>query len=209
MTDLIPMSDRDRIALLVERVGTMDVTDAASNELAGAVLNDIVGLRKPLETRLTDLRRPHLKAADDISKVIKPVIEQLTEAEEHLRGLVGGYLLARKREAEEEEVAREEALQRAIASDPERAQEALEALMTPVERERTPDGIRLTGRWVSQVTDFKALVQAVAAGEYPLELLQPDQAALNALGRAYKESAKIPGVRVWFESGKVSVRGTR
>ena len=206
MTDLVPTSDGTRVLALVERVGTMDVKDTASNEEAGAVLNDIVGLRKALEGRATEMRRATEKV---IAAEAKPYIVKLTEAEDHLRGLVGGYLLARKREAEAEEARREELLIRSIEENPQDAQEALEQLMVPVDRERAPDGIRLTGRWTFEVTDFPALVRSVAAGDYPMSLLQPSSVELGALARAFKESSKIPGVRVWFESGKVSVRGTR
>ena len=206
MTDLVPVSDGFVIANLVEQVGRMDVTDAASNEEAGAILNDIVGLRKALEERATEMRRATEKM---IATEAKPYIVKLKDAEDHLRGLVGGYLLARKREAEAEEAAREEALERAIATDPEHAQEALESLMVPVVREKAPDGIRLTGRWEYEVTDFPALVRAVAAGDYPMTLLQPSPKELGALARAFQSSSKIPGVRVWKESGNLNVRGTR
>lgn len=207
-TALIPASDRERIASLVEMVGTLDVTDAASNEEAGGYLNDVKGLREALETRVTDLRRPHMAAANAISAEAKPFIDNLKDGEQHLRGLVTRYEVQKQRERQEEESRREELLIRSIEENPQDAQEALEALMVPVVQERAPDGVRLTGRWVADVVDKAALVAAVAAGDFPLALVEVHMPTLNNLARAYKDSARIPGVVVRWEPG-VSVRGTR
>jgi len=75
--EIVPVSDRERIALLIEQVGTMEVTDNASNLTASEVLRDLKGLRERLQKRVTDLRRPLREAADAISEEARPFIEDL------------------------------------------------------------------------------------------------------------------------------------
>lgn len=49
--------------------------------------------------------------------------------------------------------------------------------------------------WSAQVTDFPALVKAVAEGKAPMECLLPNDTVLNSLARAAKSSLDLPGVK--------------
>lgn len=201
MTSLIPTDDLTLIRALVERVGEMDVTDTASNQMASAALRDIKTMREQIEKRVTALRRPHTKAADAISAEAKPYLTELKDGEEHLRGIVTAYMVEQARVARMEEEARELAYERALiegrASD---AQEIADSQLVPVERDWRPAGVSLTSHLKCEVTDLKTLVCAVGLGQLPLDILQVSTSALLTYARANgREDASIPGVRVWSE----------
>lgn len=198
MTNLIPTSDLTLIHALVERVGEIEVVDAASNQMASATLRDIKTMREQIEKRVTDLRRPHMKAADAISQEAKPYLEELKDGEMHLRGIVGAYMVEQARMVREEEEAREVRL--ALAQTSEEVEDALVALATPVERDWRPPGVSLTSQLKCEVTDLRALVQAVAEGIVPLAVLEVKTSALLSHARENgRDEARIPGVRVWSE----------
>lgn len=67
-------------------------------------------------------------------------------------------------------------------------------------------GIAQSRTWKASVTDFKALVEAVAQGKAPLGLLEVNQAALNSLARATKGMETTPGVK-YFEEVSERVSG--
>jgi hypothetical protein len=58
------------------------------------------------------------------------------------------------------------------------------------------DGVSSRTTYAAVVTDLMALVRAVAAGQAPIECLQPDEKFLGAQARAFKKSGFIfPGVQ--------------
>ena len=199
MTDLIPADDLTALRALIERVGEIEVVDAASNQMASATLRDVKGMREAIEKRVTDLRRPHMKAADAISREAKPYLEELKDGEQHLRGVVTAYMVEQARMVREEEEAREARL--ALAETAEEVEQALVALATPVERDWRPAGVSLTSHLKIEVTDFGALVDAVRRESgMPLDLLLPNLPTLLTYARLNgREDASIPGVRVWSE----------
>lgn len=77
------------------------------------------------------------------------------------------------------------------------AEALVEAPMVPVMPSPVPkvEGLSKRTDWSAEVTDFKALVQAVASGSAPLEALSPNMTCLNALARAAKGTMSIPGVK--------------
>lgn len=64
-----------------------------------------------------------------------------------------------------------------------------------------PDGSAL------EITDFSALVRAVAAGQLPPDVLSPNQFALDAAVRAQREGFQVPGVESVCQ--KVAAAGSR
>lgn len=61
------------------------------------------------------------------------------------------------------------------------------------------------GVWKHEVTDFMALVRAVAAGEAPREFLQVSPELGKAVRRANQPVRDVPGVRIW-QDASLSVR---
>lgn len=63
-------------------------------------------------------------------------------------------------------------------------------------------GISYTVRWAAQITDLRALVEAVAAHKVPIETLVPNMIFLNQQARSFKDKLSIPGIQA------VSARST-
>lgn len=62
------------------------------------------------------------------------------------------------------------------------------------------DGISSRQTWKADVIDFSALVRAVAAGQVPIEALQPNAVFLGQQARSMRSALRYPGVRVWSET---------
>lgn len=60
-------------------------------------------------------------------------------------------------------------------------------------------GISFREKWSATVTDFEAMVRAVADGKAPLALLLPNDSMLNRHAAAYKDKSPIPGVAFSME----------
>lgn len=108
-----------------------------------------------------------------------------------------------------EKEAREQQLQRALDAEKEGDISHAEAILdepTVIEEPLAPPPSVMqasaptrfagsTGKttYSAKVTDFRALVKAVAEGKAPLEALQANESFINAQARAYKEGFNIPG----------------
>ncbi len=60
-------------------------------------------------------------------------------------------------------------------------------------------GISTTDNWKCECTDLMALVQAVAAGQASIELLEFNQKEANKRAKALRAEFKVPGIRVYAE----------
>jgi hypothetical protein len=78
-------------------------------------------------------------------------------------------------------------------------------LSEPLVEKPQATGISTSKRWSAEVTDFAALVKAVAEKKAPLACLKADGPALNRLAVTLKETFDIPGVRAISKSG-MSIR---
>jgi len=66
-------------------------------------------------------------------------------------------------------------------------------------------GVSFRETWTAEVTDFRALVKAVAEGRAPLSLVQADESALGQYARSTRGTQKVPGVR-FFPKTTTAVR---
>lgn len=195
-TNLVPVTDQERIALLVQTAGSMEVFDTASNLAASEFLRDVKGLRERLASRVTDLRRPYLTAANAISETAKPYLDDLAAAEQHLKGVAGTWVKEQRDIARDEEQARMNTLERAVAEGRHvDADAALEALMEPVETPWRAPGTSLQTRWKAEVSDLMAYATWAVTRLHEDKWLLPNQALLDAEARAVKSESTIPGVR--------------
>ena len=69
-------------------------------------------------------------------------------------------------------------------------------------------GVSFRETWTAEVTDFRALVKAVAEGRAPLSLVQADESALGQYARSTRGTQKVPGVR-FFPKTTTAVRAAR
>ena len=217
MADLVPTDprfdeQRALVSALVERAGTVTVTDAASNTEAARLLSLVKGHAKELTEHRFSMTRPLDNAKAQIIELFRPVLQDLTDAEQHIKGAMLDFdraerqRIAAERAAAEAERRRleEEAMQ---ALDEGRIEEAAAAaadsmaVVAPAQAPVRARGTSVGELWRGEVTDLEALVKAIAAGAAPLSLVQADQSAINAFAKATKQEGEaLPGVRFWRES---------
>jgi hypothetical protein len=123
-------------------------------------------------------------------------------------------------EAEAKRLAEEQVLELAIeaeqAGDDEQAEAILAEPLPPPEPvfaapvivpRSTPQvaGISSRQTWKAECCDLLALVRAVAAGQAPIDALQPNVVFLGQQARSLRSALRYPGIRVWAEES-VAVR---
>ena len=181
---------------------------ANAGRMLRAGVKDYTEAFKAVKTRIDDVKKPVL--AEE-----KEVIAPLEKEGTRLAGLVQVFQqeVERKRQEEErkareaaEAQAREDALLRAIeaeeAGSAEEAQAILEepiiagpvVLASPAPTKPTGSVTRTT--YSAEVTDFKALVKAVAEGRVPLMALQANEQFLNQQAKSFGAGFSMPGVKL-------------
>jgi len=148
-------------------------------------------------------RDRHLKPAEQAELTVKRLMVSFDNAE---RRRIAEAQAAREaqavKEAEDERLAQAAAAE--AAGDEQKAEAILEEPLhvapVPVPA-ATPAVQGISGRsnWKGEVTDLRQLLAAIAAGAVPLGLVKIDQGALNAHARLVKDTAVVPGVRIWQE----------
>ena len=170
---------------------------------------------------IEDVFRPSREAAHKTWKTITATVASFVTPLDEARKLCTGKGVRWRQKEEEvrraaqravEEQARKDAeearLQAAItleqAGAAKLAQRVLDEPIKPVPVEHAAP-IRSEAReivrqnWQVEVTDFSALVRAVAAGTVDPDVLQPCMTVLRVRAKAMREHLNLPGVRVWDE----------
>ena len=199
------------------------ITDDVSLSIGNQLLLSIKDIRK----QISDTFDPLAKKAHDAHKAIigqkKKVEAPLVEAEGIIKPAISRYMAEaeRKRREEEERIrkemekrAEEEALAAAIeAEDAGDLAEAEAILSAPVfvPHVSAPpppklEGISIRNIIKFEVTDLRALVKAVAAGQVPIEAIKPNDVVIGAQARSLRLSLHWPGVRVWAEDSVAAGR---
>lgn len=200
--------DRDLGYTLVQRATALTIFDAPSLDVAAAFLRDCATAKKSVEAKLapavdaahkahkalTALRSDLCAPFDKARAVVEPKVLEFQRAEaarreEERRAAEA----AAKKAAEEAQLAA--ALDAAEAGHDDAAEAILEEKPLVVAFAPPPapkvDGVTERVTYSAKVVDFAALV---ASGR--LELLLPNQSALDGLARALKGAMNIPGVEV-------------
>lgn len=206
---------------LQERAGALVITDQPSFERAGVFLRSVKEyLKRVGEVFDPIVRKAHgawKEALEQQKKLEAPALE----AERVLKGMMGHYDMEQRRLAQEaqrladaesqrlqDEVTLKAALEAEARGDDQGAARILEAPTPPVPiivpaaivpPLAKADGVSFRSNYSAEITDLKALVQAVAAGQVPLAYVQGNLPALNQAAKAMKEELRIPGVRVVVE----------
>jgi hypothetical protein len=146
----------------------------------------------------------HFGPVDEAMKIIKSKMGTYqVEAEKKARIEQEQLKRLAIEEDEKDRAAQAEAL--IVAGRPEEAllllegeQEAPPVVLQPSGAPRA-EGIQTREVWKGEVTNFEALVKAVAAGTAPLALLEPCQSKINGMVKMLGKELKIPGIRVYSE----------
>ncbi len=192
----------------------------------------IVSNRKSLEAEQADILAPMKLSAERVKKFFAMPLGLLVASESRLRKAITDYSVeqTRLRRIEAEQAAAKlerERRERELKADALRAKaelapagraeylkeladahEEVAAMMVVGYTPAAPkmDGVHTCERWSAEVTDFRALVQAVANGQADIALLQPNMPALNGRAKALRNPSHIPGVK-FITTTSTTVRG--
>lgn len=197
------------------------IAAAPQYQEAGERLKAIMALKK----KIADTFDPHIERAHKAHKELvaekKSHETPLLEAEGHIKRAMLGYQqdqerIRREAEAKVQEEARKEREKleaRAAAAAAKGKTEKAEALqvaaasvVTPIIAPTTPKvaGISTRTTYKATVVDKLALIQAIAAGNVPLNAVDVNMPFLHSQARAWKETLSYPGVKVEQETGLAS-----
>ena len=205
-------SYRQEVSALIASLPQV-VTTVAEYEAAGSRLRDVKQRSSDLDKLRKSMTRPMDDAKARVMELFRPILGELSSAETILKARMIGFQEredARVR-AEQVLIEQERAAVEALAGQAAESGDYEQAMALQDERSALRDaapgyakdesgyrpavGTSTTVRWHAEVVDVAALVLAVAMGEAPLGLLEPNQQALDALARATKAESTLPGVQ--------------
>jgi hypothetical protein len=191
-------------ALCLSDVKTIAIRTPEQLQSAGDVSNKIKTRIKQLDTERKELTKPLDEVKTKIMDKYRPALEQLTQAQRLIDGVIAGYLeeqrkiqQEKQRKADEEarkekERAEAKAKEWAAKGNDKKAEEWLdksETVVAPVIQ--APDtkaaGISTREDWDFEISDASLI---------PREYLIPDEKAIRAFVKATKGKKEIPGVKI-------------
>ena len=193
--------------------GEIVVKDAMTYQMAGETWKSLTALEKKIkaywEDDVTTALKLHRSLVAKRDAMLIPVGEQknslrigmktFEDEQERIRRAEQARL-----EEEARKAAEEAALAQAVALEMNGHKAAAEAVIAaPVVAtavyvpKTTPTGFGNATRrtWGAEVTDLMALVQAVAAGNVPIQAIEANTVFLGQQARALKSALQYPGVR--------------
>lgn len=199
---------------MLAQVRAMVVTTAEEFEQTGLIRKTIKAKLEELEEFIEPIRKAQYEAYQTTLGQKKLVSGPLESADAILVRLRGEWTqhLERERQKEQErllEVEREkererqleEATRLAEAGHADAAAELLEeeVYVSPtvikVEKPASDPDFQQRKLWSAEVVDFRALVNAVAKGDAPIECLKADMPFLNKQAQAFRGGLNIVGVK--------------
>jgi len=191
-------------ALWLSDVKTIAIRTPEQLQSAGNVSNKIKARIKQRDTERKELTKPLDEVKAKIMDKYRPAIEQLTQAQRLIDGMIADYLeeqrkiqQEKQRKADEEarkerERAEAKAKEWAAKGNDKKAEEWLdksETVVAPVIQ--APDtkaaGISTREDWDFEISDASLI---------PREYLIPDEKAIRAFVKATKGKKEIPGVKI-------------
>lgn len=200
------------IASINDKALSLIVIDAETYVIAGELLNSYKEMEKHIKLYFEPLEKTAHAAWKVLCDRENEEFNKLKPASTHLNKQMTDWYVAEEEKRKAEEIRlRQEAIKReeeerlaaAIELEKEGYKEEAKAIINepvyvppPILERIQPKvaglGIRIT--WEAIVIDKMTLVKAVAAGQSPLEAVEPNMTFLNSQARALKGSLKYPGV---------------
>ena len=193
---------------IAESVQVLKVVTAVQYEQAGEKLKEIKGAQKRLDALRKSFTSPLDQAKSAIMDFFRKPEEKLKQAESVLKRAMDGYYqeqerIAREAQARLDEEARKQRekleAQAAKARESGKVEKAniLETKAALVDAPVVvPQQVQMAGQSVRKDWDF----QIVDASLIPREYLMPDEMKIRKMVKAFKEDAKIPGVKVFSKN---------
>ena len=158
------------------------------------------GLTKPLNDAKTDIIaafKPTVKHWKDLENLMKKAMVDYSQEQERKREQAAAEAADKERRARERlEQRAEKAIKKGDMVKAENLLVQAGSVTAPVNAPEAPkaEGQSVREKWTANVTDFQALVQAVAAGTVPINALTANQSFLDTQAKAMKETLSYPGV---------------
>lgn len=172
--------------------------------------------KAPYQKAINAIRANFEKPKEFIALAVKTLTHSISawEREQERKRIAAAKEAADAAEAERKRLqAQAEAAERvgnAEAADAMRAASTMvQVVPEPVAVAKRPsDGLQKRVTWSAEVFDLQALVKAVATGEQPITLLEPNMTALNGMARSLREALAraVPGVRAVDKTGYAARR---
>ena len=184
--------------------------------------------RKKLEDKRISLVQPLNSVVNEINKLFKPPRDRIDEIVQIAKKKMNTFARAqvalaeekRRQEAAQAEKERKEAADLAEALRKKAGQEAEPIAQTvvheaevKVEKAKAPakvavtrgreSSVAVTKTWKGKIVDKMALVKGVAEGRLPLNLLEPNMAAIQGLARETERAQVVDGIEFWQDVGTV------
>lgn len=162
-------------------------------------LESVKNVLKQVESERKSIVKPINDSVSKINAKYKLVTGPLNTIKTHLDGIMGRYVL--------DESAKEQARVEKLAAKAEArgedqfAEDLRENAVSMAKAELKDAGQTPVEYYSGKLVDIKLLAAAVINGKAPVDLLEVNQAKLNALARATSGGMEIPGVR-WVKEIK-------
>ena len=193
---------------LSETILVLKVVTAAQYENAGEKLKEVKGIQKRLESQRKLFTQPLDQAKSAIMDFFRKPEEKLKQAESTLKRAMDGYYqeqerIAREAQARLDEQARKE--REKLEAQAKRAAESgktekADILLTKAAMVDAPVVVAqqtsVSGQSVRKDWDFTI----EDASLIPREYLMPDESKIRKMVKAFKEDAKIPGVKAFSKN---------
>ena len=209
-------------ALVVAENGMkLTVTDQPSYDLAAKSVKKIREIRKNIAEVYDPIQKRERETAKATREERRKYEDPLALAEKHASGEIARFdqeqedlrmEAQRKIEEEARQADEERRLQEAQAAEENGAKPAVvnrileQESVAPVPKAaptyQKASGVGIRKSWSAEVTDMRALAEAVAKGKVSVLAIQANQTFLNQQARSMKDTLQIPGVRAF------AIRGT-
>ncbi len=212
-----------QVLTVAEGAGRLTVTDQPSFETAGRCLVSIKGMAKEIVSFFEPMKKKAAESHKTIVAAEKSQLAPLLAAETVLKDRMAVWEQAeaarlaeenRKALAEARRAAEDAMLAEAAAMEAEGDQEGAEALLVapvvpfviPTQAAPRTAGVGFRYQYSVEISDFKALIEAVVAGKAPMTAIIPNQQMLDGVARSTGGAVTYPGCRV-VSRRVVSARG--
>jgi hypothetical protein len=222
--DITPESVAALALPIHDQAKALSIVDLESLKRGNELLLNIKDIRKQIADTFDPLAAKAHEAHKAILAEKKKAEAPLIEAEGIVKPAIARFMAEEERKRREEEarlaeIARKQAEEMALAAAieaeeagaPPEEVDAIAAAPVFVPTVAPPPPPKLSGVSIRkvvkfEVTDLRALVKAVAAGQVPIEALQPNDVVIGAQARSLRGSLRWPGVRVWEEDSVAAGR---
>jgi hypothetical protein len=185
---------QNKAATLVDIAIGINIRNEMENAKAAAFLVDVRTERKAREEVFKPAVSKAKAAYDEVRYLRDKAINPLEDAEEIVKTKISGFVVA--------ENARRDALQAKADAKFEKAVERSEATGKPMTaapqvfaKVNTGGGATFITKWEAEITDAKAVIEAVAKGFIPMEAVSFNMPFFNKMASISKDKFAMPGVK--------------